>query len=33
VERAKTPKADLLLMVVEQVQQLIEGSEGQTQEP
>jgi hexosaminidase len=33
VERAKTPKADLLLMVVEPVQQLIERSEGQTQEP
>ncbi|OLC83819.1 MAG: beta-N-acetylhexosaminidase [Acidobacteria bacterium 13_1_40CM_4_57_6] len=33
VERAKTPKADLLLMVVEPVQQLIEGSGGQTQEP
>src|ERR1700674_787497 len=29
VERAKTPKADLLLMVVELVQQLINGSEGQ----
>src|SRR3984893_2735317 len=28
VERAKTPKADLLLMVVEPVQQLIERSEG-----
>jgi hexosaminidase len=33
VERAKTPKADLLLMVVEPVQQLIEGSEGQTRKP
>jgi hypothetical protein len=33
VERAKTPKADLLLMVVEPVQQLIERSEGKTQEP
>ncbi len=33
VERAKTPKADLLLMVVEPVQQLIERSEGQTQKP
>src|SRR5467141_1875497 len=33
VERSKTPKADLLLMVVEPVQQLIERSEGQTQEP
>jgi hexosaminidase len=33
VERAKTPKADLLLMVVEPVQQLIERSEGQTREP
>jgi len=32
VERAKTPKADLLLMVVEPVQQLIERSEGQPQE-
>jgi hexosaminidase len=31
VERAKTPKADLLLMVVEPVQQLIEQSEGRTQ--
>jgi len=30
VERAKTPKADLLLMVVEPVQQLIEQSEGRT---
>jgi hexosaminidase len=29
VERAKTPKADLLLMVVEPVRQLIEASEGQ----
>jgi hexosaminidase len=33
VERAKTPKADLLLMVVEPVQLLIEGSEGRKQEP
>ena len=33
VERAKTPKADLLLMVVEPVQQLIERSEGHKQEP
>jgi hexosaminidase len=33
VERAKTPKADLLLMIVEPVQQLIERSEGQTQKP
>ncbi len=33
VEGAKTPKADLLLMVVEPVQQSIEGSEGQRQEP
>jgi len=33
VERSKTPKADLLLMVVEPVQQLIERSEGRTQEP
>jgi len=33
VERAKTPKADLLLMVVEPVQQLIERSEGQPQKP
>jgi hexosaminidase len=32
VERARTPKADLLLLVVEPVQQLIEGSEGQKQE-
>ena len=29
VERAKTPKADLLLMVIEPVRQLIEESEGQ----
>jgi hexosaminidase len=29
VERAKTPRADLLLMVAEPVQQLIERSEGQ----
>jgi hexosaminidase len=29
VERAKTPRADLLLMVVEPVRQLIEGSKGQ----
>ncbi len=33
VERAKTPKADLLLMVVEPVQQLIEGGGVQTQAP
>jgi hypothetical protein len=33
LERAKTPKADLLLMVVEPVQQLIERSEGRKQEP
>src|SRR6267142_3000946 len=33
VERAKTPKADLMLMVVEPVQQLIERSEGKAQEP
>ena len=33
VERAKTPKADLLLMVVEPVRLLIEGSEGLKQEP
>jgi hexosaminidase len=33
VERARTPKADLLLMVVEPVQQLIERSGGQAQEP
>jgi hexosaminidase len=33
VERAKTPKADLLLTVVEPVQQLIEGSEGPMREP
>src|SRR5882762_2693029 len=33
VERSKTPKADLLLMVVEPVQQLIERSEGRKQEP
>jgi len=32
VERAKTPKADLLLMVVEPVQQLIEASQGQKPE-
>ena len=32
VERSKTPKADLLLMVAEPVQQLIEASEGQKQE-
>src|SRR6266404_6359128 len=30
LERAKTPKADLLLMVVEPARQLIEGSGGQT---
>ena len=33
VERARTAKADLLLMVVEPVQQLIERSGGQAQEP
>ena len=33
VERAKTPKADLLLMVVAPVQQLIEASAGQAQKP
>jgi hexosaminidase len=33
VEQARTAKADLLLMVVEPVQQLIERSGGQTQEP
>jgi hexosaminidase len=33
VERARTPKADLLLMVVEPVQQLIERSGGQAHEP
>jgi hexosaminidase len=33
VERARTTKADLLLMVVEPVQQLIERSGGQAQEP
>jgi hexosaminidase len=33
VARARTPKADLLLMVVEPVQQLIERSGGQAQEP
>jgi hexosaminidase len=33
VERAKSSKADLLLMVVEPVQQLIEASAGQTQKP
>jgi hexosaminidase len=33
LERAKTPKADLLLMVVAPVQQLIEASAGQTQKP
>jgi hexosaminidase len=33
VERAKIAKADLLLMVVEPVQQLIDGSEGHTKEP
>jgi hexosaminidase len=33
VERAKTPKADLLLMVVAPVQQLIEASAGHTQKP
>jgi hexosaminidase len=33
VERAKAPKADLLLMVVEPMQLLIEGSEGLKQSP
>src|ERR1700686_3593245 len=33
VEPAKTPKADMLLMVVVPVQQLIEASAGQTQKP
>jgi hexosaminidase len=33
VERARTAKADLLLMVAEPVQQLIERSGGQAQEP
>jgi hexosaminidase len=33
VESAKTPKADLLLMVVDPVQLLIEASEGRKQEP
>jgi hexosaminidase len=33
LERAKTPKADLLLMVVAPVQRLIEASAGQTQKP
>jgi hexosaminidase len=33
VERARTPKADLLLMVVEPLQQLIDRSEGDTKEP
>jgi hexosaminidase len=33
VERTKIPKADLLLMVVEPVRQLIVGSEGPTREP
>ena len=33
VERAKTPRANLVLMVVEPVRQLIEGSGGQTREP
>jgi hexosaminidase len=33
VERAMIPKANLLLMVVEPVQQLIDGSEGRTREP
>jgi hexosaminidase len=33
VESAKTPKADLLLMVVDPVQRLIEASEGRKQEP
>jgi hexosaminidase len=31
IERSKTPKANLLLMVVAPVQQLIEASRGQTQ--
>jgi hexosaminidase len=31
IERSKTPKANLLLMVVAPVQQLIEASAGQTQ--
>ncbi len=33
IERAKTPKADLLLMGIEPVQQLIEASAGQTRKP
>ena len=33
IERAKTPKADLQLMVVAAVEQLIEASAGQTQKP
>ena len=33
VERAKSPKADLSLIVVDPVQQLIEGSEGPAREP
>jgi hexosaminidase len=33
LERAKTPKADLLLMVVAPVQQLVEASAGQTHQP
>jgi hexosaminidase len=33
LERAKTPEADLLLMVVAPVQQLIEASAGETQKP
>ena len=33
VERAKTPKADLLLMIAAPVQQLIEASAGQVQKP
>lgn len=33
LERVKTPKADLLLMVVAPLQQLIEASAGQTQKP
>jgi hexosaminidase len=33
IERAKTPKADLLLMVVAPVQRLIEASAGQSPEP
>jgi hypothetical protein len=33
LERAKTPEADLLLMVVVPVQQLIETSAGEAQKP